>query len=176
MVFTSYQFVFIFLPIALLLYALAPTHQKNRLLAVISYFFYGIWDYRFCGLLFSITTLNYFIGNRIHDHAKKKVRLWLLVFSVAICVLVLGYFKYANFFTASLVAVFPQLPLSITTVLLPVGISFFTFQAISYLIDVAWTNYLVNKIIERGVLAPGIQACHFLGRLLEKGTGGELRF
>ncbi len=145
MVFTSYQFVFIFLPIALLLYALAPTHQKNRLLAVISYFFYGIWDYRFCGLLFSITTLNYFIGNRIHDHAKKKVRLWLLVFSVAICVLVLGYFKYANFFTASLVAVFPQLPLSITTVLLPVGISFFTFQCMSYPIDIYRGNAQPTK-------------------------------
>ena len=119
----------------------SPVTRKFILLAA-SYVFYSFWDWRFAGLILFVTVVSYFVGRRVDpksaasEHHKK----WWLIGGVSATLLVLGAFKYFNFFTeefanfASLVG----LPTGQVTlnIILPVGISFYTFQAISYMVDV----------------------------------------
>lgn len=113
---------------------------QNFFLLVVSYVFYGYWDWRFNFLLFFSTILNFWFGQWIHGFENKKHRKLLLIISVAVNLGILGFFKYFNFFVdsaASLLSVVgfqPNLP--VLRVILPVGISFYTFQTMSYTIDI----------------------------------------
>lgn len=115
------------------------TIRKSVLLAA-SYYFYAVWDWRFLGVVLLITLVNFWAGPRIASARSLAARrLWLAV-PIAICLGVLAYFKYANFLLAGFVellhavGVRPDVPL--LQVVLPIGISFFTFQALSYSIDI----------------------------------------
>ena len=139
MLFNSFAFA-IFLPIVYLLYwYLSPKKlsAQNSLLLVSSYFFYSCWDWRFLFLLLFSTLLDFLSGIKIHQTNRKKLWLWI---SIIINVGLLGVFKYYNFFTESFVQMlagfgFKVHPLTIN-VILPVGISFYTFHGVSYVIDV----------------------------------------
>ncbi len=115
-------------------------HYRKIFLIAASYFFYGYWDYRFCFLLLFVSTFSYVIGKYIEHSQNATTRKRLLVTSVTINLAVLGFFKYYGFFTTSFVnmlasiGVHANLPL--IEIILPVGISFFTFQALSYVMDV----------------------------------------
>ena len=105
-----------------------------------SYFFYGFWDWRFLGLIVFSTLLDFTCGRVIHgskSDSKRKLWLWL---SVAGNLGVLGFFKYFNFFAENLSTLLAaagfEAPRFVLTVLLPVGISFYTFQTMSYTIDI----------------------------------------
>ena len=142
MLFNSLEF-FIFLPIVFTLYWLIGNNrikQQNVLIAVSSYVFYGWWDWRFLFLILFSSLVDYTIGLKLNSenkHSKRKVLLW-----VSICVNLgfLGFFKYYNFFIDSLVESFTffggQLSINTLNIILPVGISFYTFQTLSYTIDV----------------------------------------
>jgi alginate O-acetyltransferase complex protein AlgI len=142
MLFNSIGFA-IFLPIVFILYwGLAKKDLKfqNILLLVASYFFYACWDWRFLFLLIFSTVLDYYTGIRMAeagDKSKKKKWFWL---SVIVNLGFLGVFKYYNFFAASFAAAFSKLGLHIDPwtlkVILPVGISFYTFHGLSYVIDI----------------------------------------
>ena len=141
MIFCSYEFLFLFLPVVLLgYYTLFARWGRTAFLTVASYFFYGWWDYRFCGLLLFSTFFDYYCGNRlVLARGRKAARLWL-VFSMTSNLLLLGFFKYfdlgaatVNAFAGSLGADDPLVPL--LHMVLPVGISFYTFQTMSYCID-----------------------------------------
>ena len=115
---------------------------QNVLLIVASYVFYGWLDWRFCGLLALSTISAYILGGRIGevcDAISNKRKVWLAV-GVAINLGVLGFFKYYNFFAESLTSLFSSigLPADIPTLklVLPIGISFYSFMAISYMVDV----------------------------------------
>lgn len=129
----------IFLVLVLLLAWLAPTRvARNSLLLVASYYFYAYWDYRFCGLLLLSTVVDYFVARAMagtEDSAKRRA---LLIISLAANLGVLGFFKYFNFFVDSARPILDSLGLSGETlnIILPVGISFYTFQTLSYTIDV----------------------------------------
>ncbi len=116
-----------------------PTLRK-LLLVVASYVFYGYWDWRFCFLLAGSSLLNWSAGLAIAGATRDEVRRRLLLIAVAINLLVLGYFKYYGFFIESLNGLLLDLgierELPFLEIILPVGISFFTFQGISYLVDV----------------------------------------
>jgi len=137
MVFTSHIFIFYFLPIVLLLYYCVP-YQRNLLLVVASYVFYGWWDWRFLSLLWISTLIDYVCGRAMERHPRRK-RAWLLA-SMLSNLGILGGFKYFNFFVDSaatlLAAVGLEPHLPVLRVILPVGISFYTFQTMSYTIDV----------------------------------------
>jgi len=132
MVFSSILFLFFFLPLTLLLYYLSPRSLRNAILLLVSLVFYA-WGEAFYVLLMLISiSINYLAGLGI---AHFRYRGWLLGFAVAANLCLLFYFKYANFICNNLNAGL-GLGLNLETVHLPIGISFFTFQAISYLIDV----------------------------------------
>lgn len=136
MVFSSLVFIFFLLPIALLLYYFLPKRMHNAVLLTVSLFFYAWGEPRFVFLMAASALVNYIFGLLI-GRARAKGRsgrlfLWL---SVAWNLLLLGFFKYAVFFMDNLRALFGS-GVPIVQIHLPIGISFFTFQIMSYVIDV----------------------------------------
>ena len=142
MLFNSFEFA-IFFPIVLILYWLLSKRWQNVLLLAASYIFYGYWDYRFLSLIFISTFVDYLSAINIFDLREngefRKSKYWMFLSAFANLGL-LGFFKYYNFFAESLVSLFSSLGISsnINTlnVILPVGISFYTFQTMSYTLDV----------------------------------------
>ena len=142
MLFNSIHFA-IFLPIVFLLYWFvfkSNLKSQNILLLVASYFFYACWDYRFLFLLIFSTLLDYFSGIKIAEVTKKAHKKFWFWLSICINLGFLGVFKYYNFFADSLKKSFSflgvELELWTLQVILPVGISFYTFHGLSYVIDV----------------------------------------
>ena len=140
MVFNSIDFL-LFFPLLYLLYCILKKRGQNLLLLVGSYFFYGYWDYRYLSLLLLSTVIDYIASlgienNRDHVH-KKKLYLALSIFSN---LTILGFFKYYNFFTLSAKVALQSIGFTTSPILLefalPLGISFYTFQTMSYTIDV----------------------------------------
>ncbi len=141
MLFNSLNFA-IFLPIVFILYWFATKGNfrlQNILLLVSSYFFYACWDWRFMFLLIFSTFLDYFTGIKIHDSTSRKNKLFWLWLSIGINLGLLGVFKYYNFFADSFANGLSLLGfksnISSLKIVLPVGISFYTFHGLSYVID-----------------------------------------
>ena len=138
MSFTTFSYM-AFLPIVLLLYYLLPRQVKNPLLLVASYFFYACWNPAYSLLMLLSTAITYFCGLLMERKAAGKRRLWL-VLSLCLNLGILFVFKYFNFFAdtiADVMRLFGSAPASAhLELLLPVGISFYTFQALGYTIDV----------------------------------------
>jgi alginate O-acetyltransferase complex protein AlgI len=141
MVFSSLLFLFLFLPIALAGYYLIPTVRlKNLWLLLTSLWFYAWGEFRYLPLLLGSIGLNYGFGLLIARFPRKsRPRFWSLALAVAVNLGLLVYFKYWVFLLGNLHPIFKGLghPLTIPTIPLPLGISFFTFHALSYLIDVS---------------------------------------
>ena len=143
MVFTSHIFLFGFLPLALLLYFLSPKRWRALTLTLISYVFYGWWNPWFTILMFGSTLLDYQCGRVItREGASERARKGGLFVSVFANLAVLAFFKYALFFSESFSAVASlwggstvEGPEFLKSIVLPVGISFYTFQSMSYSID-----------------------------------------
>ncbi len=142
MLFNSIDFAF-FLPIVFLLYWFVFNRNlkmQNFLIVLASYVFYGWWDWRFLSLILFSTLVDYTVGRRLkdeEDNTKRKMLLWI---SILVNLGFLGFFKYYNFFLDNFVGAFSLFGAEISAnslnVILPVGISFYTFQTLSYTIDV----------------------------------------
>ena len=142
MLFNSIDFA-IFLPIVFLLYwTFAKKNRtiQNLIIIIASYIFYAWWDWRFLSLIIFSTVTDYIVGCKLEhesDFKKRKVLLWVSVF---VNISLLGFFKYYNFFVENFIAAFTIFgaPIQANTlnIILPVGISFYTFQTLSYTIDV----------------------------------------
>jgi D-alanyl-lipoteichoic acid acyltransferase DltB (MBOAT superfamily) len=142
MLFNSFNFA-IFLPIVFILYWFATKGNlrlQNILLFVSSYFFYACWDWRFLFLLVFSIFLNYFTGIKIQDAESQNFKKFWLWFSTSINLGFLGIFKYYNFFASSfadsLLLLGIKADFMTLQVILPVGISFYTFIGLSYIIDI----------------------------------------
>ena len=140
MVFSSNIFLFLFLPAFLGLYYLTPFRHRSLVILIGSYAFYAWWRVDFLLLFVAVTFWNYFIGLAIHRAGigTANARKWVAI-GVGGDLATLGYFKYANFGVDSLnnllVSAGSQ-PLELANIILPIGISFYIFQAISYVVDV----------------------------------------
>jgi alginate O-acetyltransferase complex protein AlgI len=114
--------------------------DQNKFLLVASYFFYGWWDWRFLCLMIASTVIDYFIAIKIADTEDSRVRRSLLVLSLVINFSILGFFKYFNFFADSLAGALStlgiQASMPLLRIILPPGISFYTFQEVAYIVDV----------------------------------------
>ena len=142
MIFNSLNFA-LFLPIVFGLYwfgAKGNLKLQNLLLLLSSYFFYACWDWRFMFLLIFSTILDFFTGKKIYLSENKRSKLnWLLI-SIIINLGFLGVFKYYNFFISSFADAMSVVGLNVNyfsiQVILPVGISFYTFHGLSYVFDI----------------------------------------
>ena len=140
MLFPTATFAIFFLLVLPLSWLLQPhVHRWRPFMIGASYVFYAWWDWRFILLLAGCTLWNQLLAVRIHRSRVASQRKWLLGTAVAGNLLVLGYFKYYDFFVSSTqnaaAIVGLDLPFSVKTIVLPVGISFYTFMAISYVVD-----------------------------------------
>ncbi len=135
MLFNSYTF-WLFFAVVILVYRRLPHRAQNRFLLVASYVFYGYWDWRFLGLILLSTAVDYFAALALAKRKRRGPLLVSLVFNLGL----LAAFKYAGFFVHEAVALCQRLGLDIPQpvlgIVLPVGISFYTFQTLSYTLDV----------------------------------------
>ena len=139
MIFNSLIFL-AFIAIVFLVYPRLPHRGQNIFLILASYVFYGYWDWRFTFLLLALTLINYFIGLGIDSYSRQNEKKFLIISAIVSNLSILCFFKYFNFFVdsaASLLTIFglnPHMPL--LKIILPVGISFYTFQTMTYTIDI----------------------------------------
>ena len=141
MIFTELRFLFFFLAVFTIHWALQGNRFRKSWLLLCSYVFYAAWDWRFLSLIIASTLVDYVIGLGITKFdSNERVRKSLLIFSTVFNLGMLGVFKYFNFFVDSAVVLLDNIGLSanINTleIILPVGISFYTFQTMSYTIDI----------------------------------------
>ena len=136
MLFSSIPFLYYFLPLVLAVYFLTPRAGKNAVLFLSSLLFYAWGEPRFCIFMLLSILQGYVFGRLIEKHAQNKKRSKLfLTASVALSLALLAYCKYADFFLSSVNAV-TGLSFKLLHVTLPIGISFYTFQILSYVVDV----------------------------------------
>lgn len=151
MLFNSFEFA-IFLPLVFLLYWFVFNRQttvRNIFLLVIGYVFYGWWDWRFLFLIAFSTTLDFLVGIQLGKTEDQKRRKLIFSLSCLVNLGFLGFFKYFNFFADSLILAFEKLGYHINAmpvhIILPVGISFYTFQSLSYTADVYFKRAAPTK-------------------------------
>ena len=159
MLFNTLEFA-LFLPCVLALYYVLRLRAQNVLLLIASYFFYSCWDWRFCSLLLISTVVDYTVA-RAMPSADSSKRRFLLLISVCTNLGILAFFKYFNFFVGSAAELLEYFELGahlpVLSIVLPVGISFYTFQTMAYTIDV----YRKRIEPERDFIVFGIYVAYF---------------
>ncbi|MEO8346642.1 MAG: MBOAT family protein [Betaproteobacteria bacterium] len=155
MVFASPIFLFLFLPLTLVAYFVLPRAWRNAVLLVASLVFYAWGEARYLPLILGSVAFNWFLGRAIGGAADTRRRKRWLAAGIAGNLAALALFKYANFAVANINALAPVLaitPLALAAIPLPLGISFFTFHAISYVVDVYKRNAEAEHNIPRFAL------------------------
>ena len=142
MLFNSLSFA-VFVPVIFSIYWALHRHHlnyQNVVILIASYVFYGWWDWRFLALIFLSSIVDFFVGLQLEKASSLSFRKMLLAISLLVNLGLLGYFKYCGFFIESFVNLLHQLDMQANNlalqIILPVGISFYTFQTLSYTIDV----------------------------------------
>jgi len=158
MIFNSFEFAGFFAAVFGLC-ILLPHRWQNRMLLGASYYFYGSWDWRFLILIWITTLLDYFCGLGIQNATEKTTRRRFLALSICTNLTILGFFKYYNFFTQSLFDLLGFWGLSLNPfllhVVLPVGISFYTFKSMSYTVDIYRNQFQATRNLEDYALFVG---------------------
>ncbi|MBW2082872.1 MAG: MBOAT family protein [Deltaproteobacteria bacterium] len=188
MLFNSFTFIVFFAIVLLIYYLPFPWKGKKLFLLIASYVFYAAWKVPFLLLLWISTLTDWFIAARIHAARGRRKRKMLLVTSLLINLGLLGFFKYSNFFLQSLGSlahlITPKFSPPLLDVVLPVGISFYTFQTLSYTIDIyrgqarPWPSFLDYALyvsfFPQLVAGPIVRAFHFLPQCIrEKGITAD---
>ena len=192
MLFSGTTFIFHFLPCVLLLYAFTPCKFKNAVLLLASFFFYGWGEPKYILSMVLAIGISYLSGILIERYRHRpKVSKWILILSVSLCLAMLGYFKYADFFISNFNTV-TGFSLPLLRVTLPLGISFYTFQILSYIIDVYKNEVSAQKnlldlatyisLFPQLIAGPIVRYSHIEQQLkyrthsLDKATSGVQRF
>ena len=192
MLFNTLVFWSFFLLVYILYLSLQRSlRAQNILLLLASYIFYGYWNWKLLSLLLFSTVLDYFCGIRIHENSSSRKRRFYLILSVAGNLSLLGFFKYFNFFLESTQVILERIglpaPRAFLRIALPIGISFYTFQTMSYTLDIyrrklAPTRDFLNfalfvSFFPQLVAGPIERATHLLPQILSprKITLSQLR-
>ena len=146
MIFSSLSFLFFFLPLLLVIYYISKDNYKNYILLIFSLIFYSWGEPVYILLMILSIIINYIVAILIDKYKDKKIKKFILIIGILIDIGLLFYFKYSNFFIDILNNIF-GLSYNITEIVLPIGISFYTFQEISYLVDVYLNRIKVQKNI-----------------------------
>ena len=163
MLFNSYEF-FIFLPIVFFLYWFVFKNNlkfQNTLILLASYVFYSWWDWRFLSLIIISTIIDYLIGLKIYKSNDLHIKRYYLLFSIIVNLGILGFFKYYNFFIDSWIILLNSVGYYLSSVwtlnvILPVGISFYTFQTMSYSLDIYYNKLKPTRDIISAILSDTI--------------------
>src|SRR3954466_10448118 len=157
MLFNSLTFVVFFIVVVSAYWTMRDWNARKNLLLVASYLFYGAWNPPFAALLFATTALDFYLGRKmgsVQTPAERKV--WLII-SVAVNLSMLGFFKYGNFLLENFTWVLARIGIDYQPphmgILLPVGISFYTFHSLSYTLDVYRRSTQPTKSLRDFVLA-----------------------
>ena len=155
MVFSSTMFLFYFLPILIILYYLAPKNLKNLVMIIGSFVFYAWGEIRFLPIMIGLSVVDYVFARLMEKNCgnKKRRRIFMLI-SVITNLSVLIFFKYANFFVNNFYSILGVSNVTLK-IILPIGVSFNTFQSISYAIDV----YRERQAVKRTIITLHIQLC-----------------
>ena len=173
MLFNSLEFA-VFYAAIFAAYWLFPPRWRKPLLLGGSLWFYAAWDWRFLGLILLSAGTDYLCGRFLAGEARPGTRKALLLISLAVNLGILGFFKYFDFFLDSFQAVFPAIPDPVFRIILPVGISFFTFQGLSYTLDIyrrelapvpALDYFLFVAFFPQLLAGPIVRASEFLHQL-----------
>ena len=190
MLFPTLNFGLFFIAVFFISWALAGRHRlRLYFLIIASYGFYAFWNWEFCFLLGGSSVFNWFIGSRIFRSRTDPARKSWVTFAVTANLAALGYFKYYNFGLDSVNAVIESLHLGrdipYLDVILPVGISFFTFHGISYVVDIyrgkierpAPLSHVLFYIafFPQLVAGPIVRASHFLPQIARPVDPGDIR-
>ncbi|HEY8218346.1 MAG TPA: MBOAT family protein [Acidimicrobiia bacterium] len=156
MLFPTISFALFFMIVLPVSWLLLPRRRRWKLFMIAaSFFFYGYWDWRFCFLLAGSTIANQLFARLIHASDDERARRRWLVVAVAANLIVLGFFKYYDFFVTSATNTLHDLGLGVSpelvSVVLPIGISFFTFQALSYVIDIYRGTFEPGRLLDFAV-------------------------
>lgn len=179
MLFVEPRFILFFLFVLLFYWTIKTNLYRKIVLLIASYAFYSAWDYRFLSLIIISTVVNYISALKIYTSNNLRVRQYALFASLSVNLGLLFIFKYFNFFSQSLRAVMNQIGIEIgyntLNIVLPVGISFFTFQIMSYTIDIYRKNIRARRNIldiavfiaffPQLVAGPIVRASEFLPQL-----------
>ena len=190
MLFNSFVFLIFLGVVVPVFYALKTRQSRNIFLLLASYFFYGYWDWRFCSLLLISTLVDFFVGRKLFITEGKAPRKRLLMTSIFANLGILGFFKYFNFFTDSfstLISMFGgHADFLHLNIILPVGISFYTFQTMTYSIDIyrgklkpthSFIDFaLYVSFFPQLVAGPIERAAHLLPQLSEKFGATKAQF
>ena len=147
MIFSSVFFLYVFLPIVLVLYYVAPFKLKNLVLLIFSLIFYAWGEPVYVFLMAFSILINYVFGLEIVDFRRKhdmRCAKAAMIVCVAVDLLVLGFYKYYGFLISNINGIF-HASIPVKELALPIGISFYTFQTLSYIVDVYWGNVKAQK-------------------------------
>ena len=188
MLFTQLEFLLFFVLVLLLVWSSRTPRIRHSFLLLASYYFYAYWDYRFCGLIFLSTVIDFIVARRIDRAANHRAKRLLLCLSLFANLGLLGFFKYCNFFIDSAAPLLEAMGLgtSSLSIILPVGISFYTFQTLSYTIDVyrgvikpveRWIDFAMYvSFFPQLVAGPIVRASEFLPQLQRMPQWSSRRF
>lgn len=177
MSFISLEFAILLISVLLLVIFIRNAFARKVILLIASCAFYAYWDWRFLGLLIFVTVMDYFISVWLVRSQNQRTRKAMLVTSVTVNLAILGFFKYFNFFTGSFNALLASFGLHLPelNIILPIGISFYIFETLSYVVDVyrghtkpahSLLDYSVFvTFFPRLVAGPIMRASHFLPQL-----------
>ncbi|CEI73915.1 MBOAT family protein [Romboutsia sp. 1001216sp1] len=156
MVFSSIIFMFTFLPITLMLYYIAPRSFRNFILLLISLVFYAWGEPVYVFLMIFTTIFDYIMGLIIDKHRGKSLSKGIFILTIVVNLGILGFFKYYGFLIENINTLF-SLNISYSQLPLPIGISFYTFQTLSYVVDV----YLNKVKVQKSVISFGLYVSMF---------------
>jgi len=178
MIFTSFPFLLFFASLLLLMVFVRNTRPRIYLLLFASYFFYAMWSVKFVLLIFACSLWSWIFGLLIHNSNNRLHRRAYLIASISLCLGTLGFFKYTNFILENVTGLFDIGFPQHMDIVLPVGISFFLFQAMSYTIDLYRGKIDVSKNLTKFLLfvaffpqlvaGPIVRASEFLPQLENK--------
>jgi alginate O-acetyltransferase complex protein AlgI len=184
MIFNSLPFL-VFIIIVLPVFYLLKGNLRLFFVLIASYIFYGWWDWRFLGLLMFSTIMDYTLAKNIDKENNQLKRKWLLRISLIVNLGMLGFFKYFNFFIGSFNDIMTQIGLPSSSkalhIILPIGISFYTFQSLSYTLDVYYKKIQAEKsllkfasfiaLFPQLVAGPIVRAFDFLPQMEDNNRG-----
>ncbi|MBF0357942.1 MAG: MBOAT family protein [Magnetococcales bacterium] len=188
MLFIEFRFIVFFIIVWLVFWSLRSNTLRKWLLLIGSYVFYASWDYRFLSLILIATATNHIAAIRIQDSSERTIRLRWLTSTIVINIGILFVFKYLNFFADSLVDLINVFggtaSPTLLNIILPVGISFYTFQSLSYPLDVyqrkmepsrSWLDFsLFVAFFPQLVAGPIVRAKEFMPQLAILKTFAEI--